>query len=403
MNKMLLLMTLLFIMNACCSEEPAILQKETDVSVVSCAESISGALESAERMYADLFGKTDSDLRIENVEKISSNTRSASQDADQNLYVVNYSQGKGFAILCDNPRSVSVIAISNEGSLNSEDLKDNEVISWYLDNVGEPIALSRIWEPIVPIDTNVQTIVKPVLDRTEYSKPLLKGLLANLHQFNPLNRLCQGAVGCAPLACGTVMAYHKWPKSYSGHVWDWDAMHADESSSDWCWLFKYLGDKDNCGSYYFFDEINNNYFTVSFFDNIVRTFSNFGYGKVLIEDFSVSSISSELRNGYPVLCDGRHVNAPDEGHTWVIDGGYCDSVKYPGMQNEDGSQDSTTIYSYYFHCVWGEAGKANGYFLFDVTTGKMGGYPDKGDYEYNESHGFIYKNMKIGHNIRPLR
>lgn len=107
MNKMLLLMTLLFIMNACCSEETAILQKETDLSVVSCAESISGALESAERMYADLFGKTDSDLRVENVEKISSNTRSASQDADQNLYVVNYSQGKGFAILCDNPRSVS--------------------------------------------------------------------------------------------------------------------------------------------------------------------------------------------------------------------------------------------------------------------------------------------------------
>lgn len=397
MKNFLLLMMALVIMGSCSSEDSALFHEEGRTENILDSESVSEALESAEQMYESLFGKTNSGLRVKNIKRISPRTRGAGQDIDRNLYIVNYGEGKGFAILCDNPQSLPVIAISNEGSLSPEDIGGNEGISWYLDNIGETMALSSIWNPVVPVDTNLQTIVNPVVRRTEYSKPLLKGLPTKLHQFSPFNRLCPSLTGCTPLACGTVMAYHKWPASYSGHTWNWNAMLSDENNYDWCWLFKYLGDKDNCQTYYFRDV------AVSDFDNIVRTFSNFGYGKVQINDFSISTIAKELGSGYPVLCDGRFAGVTSGGHSWVIDGGYCDSVTYPGMTNEDGSQVSTTIYSYYFHCVWGEAGKANGYFLFDVATGRMGGYPDKGDYEHNETHGNVYNNMRIGYNIRPLK
>jgi len=85
------------------------------------------------------------------------------------------------------------------------------------------------------------------------------------------------------------------------------------------------------------------------------------------------------------------------GHIWVIDGGY--TTGYEENQVSP-NMEPRKIFLSYFHCVWGESGKGNGYYLYHDSS--IGGSGDKSDSEAS-CEVPIYKNLRICYGYLPVK
>ena len=103
---------------------------------------------------------------------------------------------------------------------------------------------------------------------------------------------------------------------------------------------------------------------------------------------------NELVNNRPTYILGQ---ALEGGHAWIVDGGYKwihrfpDEAIYPGT----GPVIKTT---YYFHCVWGWGGDANGYYLYDNT---LGGKPASQREGESGECSYIFSSLSLYTNLVP--
>jgi hypothetical protein len=345
---------------ACSSDEPMLQKDENEVGVNENYISLSEALQNADNEFALVYNSTRSDKRVVKTEVFQPQTRSEEQDL-YGYYVVNYD--KGFAMLSADRRRPAVIALSDEGSMQLSDTLKNDGLNWYrTEYLSESGVTTR---PLVP-DTAIT--VNPFIEKkTVISRCLLTGFLSKFSQDSPYNTYCftesgeSAVAGCVPIAVGTVMGYYKWPTSYNGYTFDWDAMYADSNNLLWARLFSLLGKSENLAATYGTTS------TKVDPSRITIAMSNMGYKNATSATFSRVTLNSELRSGNPVLVGGYNDKS---GHRWVIDGGY-----YTQQQALLTVGSTDYIYNYYYHCVWGWGGYANGYFLLDATTPSLGGTP----------------------------
>ncbi len=392
MKKSLLfyLVSCMIMLASCTANEPELSDDSTVKSNPNRVE-LSEAQSLADKMYESVYGRTRSSRNVSSVEFIGTRTRTSGEGESNSYYIFNYGDREGFAIVSADNRQVPVYAISDQGELHASDTLQNPGLRWYFSNV---LSGSSIGNGI-PIDTTKHLLITlPIETRIVYSKPLITGFKSQFHQESPYNKYCPGVVGCVPLACGTVIGYHCWPNKYGNYSFDWNAMNNNSTHNMWARLFWLLGKEENCNVIY------GDAVTGAAFDNVKRAFSNFGYKNVKISNLSDVSISGELEKGFPVLFDGRYKDNPLSGHAWVVDGGFMDVYKIPGLPNEDGSQSDYVKYTTYYHCVWGDAGLHGGYFLYDVNANTIGGEP------YTSDSGVKiatdkYNGLKVAYNIRP--
>lgn len=393
MKKILLfsLVSCMIILASCTANEPN-LSDDSTVGLNPFRVELSEAQSLADKMFASVYSGTRSNRKVSSVEFIGNRTRTSSDKEPNSYYIFNYGDKEGFAIVSADKRQVPVYAISDQGELHASDTLDNPGLRWYFSNV---LSGSSIGSGI-PVDTTKHPLITlPIETRIVYSKPLITGFKSQFHQESPYNKYCPGVVGCVPLACGTVMGYHRWPSNYGGYTFDWDAMNKNSVHDKWARLFQLLGNVENCDAHYGYQVT-----AVYPLNNVIRAFSNFGYKNVIISNFTDVSISEELQKGYPVLFDGRLVNDSDAGHTWVVDGGFMDVYKIPGLPNEDGSQTDYVKYTTYYHCIWGMKDNPVGYYLYDITAKTIGGEPFISDSD-DKTPTPIYRGLKVVYNIRP--
>lgn len=301
-------------------------------------------------------------------------TRSEDEDALLGYYVMNFGNDEGFAIVSADRRHGPMYAFSDEGSLHISDTTDNPGLRYYMLSLPgggiNPGDLIGPGGPGIPIP---DPPIKPIFE-VEVA-PLLHANVRKWGQEYPFNKYCSnGHVGCVPLSAGMIMSYFEWPTSYGGYTFSWAAMKNDFFNDTLARFLAMLGQPNNLNAHYenedhtyvFDDELSRNY---------TRTFNNFGYKNIKIQNFSETTARAAIKgsNGNsPIIITGKNKDRTKSGHAWVLDGIYHVRTIPSSAVVEPGDNKKYDEF-YCFHCVWGWFGHNNGYFRF--VNGTVKGEP----------------------------
>lgn len=385
-----------------CSEEDALLLN--DSSYVDCKVpsnphrvSLENALAQADALLSQLSSdesKTRVGRSVKSVEyTLNAITRSALEDApiDTALYVVNYADNQGFALLGADDRLQPIYAISDEGSFSFEDTIENKGLADWLREVDVDIKMSEynitidttLNPPTPPINIDDRTVtvlkkVNPYLGK--YQRLWGQNGNFNSYCFNQYTFSYQ-KVGCVPLAVGMIMSYYKWPRYRGNYYIDWDYINRWDINSTQgncpdrlAWMLHEIGVALNAE---YGSEIGGQTSVSEYF--LKNNMPALGYEK-LGEPFYFAKAEAhpEIRITFgPLLVAAQSpsVDYPDgdyrTGHAWVIDGYLYTKTESSVLQNP--------IYREYFHCIWGWNGKSNGYFIAKSDNSFGNSKPDRYD------------------------
>ena len=322
---------------------------------------------------------------------------------DTLLYVVNFENDNGYAILSANTiLSESVFCITETGQMvldttgisipahpdlgdgieravnewEDRELSDEEAEAdtLYISGISpdesertvQELVVSRV---IVDIYNYENTHVKPVekeVDRpttgpaTNKFGPYLK---TKWRQEEPFNKLVPSQYcGCVAIATGQIMVSNRHSNSmtFNGKPCNWDDL---ESVCNYA-SPNFLGGKDaKEQASNFIYELGKKYNINTKYDqggsgalpkNARRTLKNYGYSNVKLHTGfgkkNQEKAKDQIRHGHPVFLGGNR--GLNNGHAWVLDGYYYDA-------------DASL-----FHINWGWYGAADGYYacgLFDTS------------------------------------
>ncbi len=204
--------------------------------------------------------------------------------------------------------------------------------------------------------------------------PLLK---TKWEQANGYNQYIPGYgdVGCAAVAIGQIMKYHRYPSSYN-----WDEMSDNNPTSTTAAFLYDVGKK-----------IGIPYGTGpsgTYIENVEAALkAHFGYSDATVCSYDKNTIVSDLDRKRPVYIRGVDVSIPT-AHAWVCDGYYhvketldlkvmaledCPSSYEPDrFQNPCNFNILKYFDAFHYHMNWGWGGKNDGYFM--LGTMKVEGY-----------------------------
>ena len=374
-KKFLTFAAVALVLAACSSEEPiAPPMVENDAMGANPYRvSLTDALKNADALLGELGeGETtrSAERKVESVEYYSRpGTRALG--GDTLLYLVNYADDAGFALLSADSRLRPIYAISDEGSMSFSDTTYNKGLALFARGVeADVVGFPDNPLPFNPSDSSIYNPIIPDFGGTYIKSkvaPLLTPSVREWGQGNPYNLECpfltggRAKVGCSALAIGQIMSYYNWPQSYNGVPFYWDYMKRGLYNTGVMYLLAFLGEENNLNMQYGVLE------SISFMeDRLEDTFENFGYvspGEMYaFSSFSVRYILDKTvdgrQGGGPVLVSGNS-NTGTIGHAWVIDG----YIQYESK----GSLVSGgyLLHDVLLHCVWGWDGKSNGYFWWD--------------------------------------
>lgn len=386
---------------SCNSDEPVsnnenILKRNSEYKV-----SVTEALSRANSMFSLLDNGTgQTRLHSTRIPSSIETVRSGSKTRGTNdgllpdtlVYIINYLDDTGFAIVSADKRTVPVYAISEEGQFDINDTIYNKGLAAFFDSMEADIAHSiQKSVPIgpTPLDTTKNDDID--LRKTEQFGPYLSESVSRWHQQYPFNRICceingfDCVVGCTAIALGQILAYHRFPFVYNNHIYYWNLITTDHYCDDVAYLLYDLGRPENLNMSY------GSGLSTAQSENIDRTLFNIGYehcGEGI--PFTKESIKKYLKTG-PVYFSARRYgnDGVSHGHAFVCDG-YFEYLLEAKPVNQD----------IMYHCVWGWRGNSNGYYYwtdgFDLDNpAKL----DDGVYVGSDSfynHGFkIWGDFKI--------
>lgn len=372
-----LTVSLLMGVSACSSEDADDLLQRSEVKAASTALTLEQALERATPDLNMLDPETRSNGRVVESSKTIhlkgvSNTRSGEKE-DLDVYVVNFADNGGYAILGSDTRMSAVYGMSPEGSLDLEGSVGSP-IDFYLSDIlpkivdyelstadGISLPGGGSGGPIIGVDT---ILPNPLPDNPAI--PLIKKY--------PAENWIPGKPFYPTVLIAQLSSYYKYPKSYDNRTINWDmAISGNQSAeSD---MFNIISSASKKV------EINGNrpsgvYGLERY---ICGTLTELGYPKAIGKSFSTDLIISQIDKQRPVIVLGEK-DATSSGTEWDEDGGkipngfhkmydfawIIDAYKYTGKPHYVGTK-------IYYHFIWGHINKngkkihTNGFFNFLVN------------------------------------
>ena len=399
------------VLTACSSEEPITPPNQVNDAMGAnpYRVSLTDALKNADALLGELSeGEVTRSVerKVESVEYYSRpGTRSLG--GDTLLYLVNYADDAGFALLSADSRLRPIYAISDEGSMSFSDTTYNKGLALFARGVeAEITSLPNL--PYIPVDSLINQPIFPDFGGTYIKSkvaPLLTASVRGWGQGSPYNKLCiidgnqYAYVGCAAVAVGQIMSYYNYPNPFGDIYFNWTLMKNGMDYDDVALLLRLLGDEDNLDMEYHLyggDEGSG-----ASPKRVRPTFINMGYndpGNLL--NFSSAYVRSYLDKtltnmdgGGPVFVCGYGTNSNGQriGHAWVIDG----YIQYESKGTL--VPGGYLLHDILFHCVWGWGGDSNGYFYWDRAN-RFGGDPIEkadDDYSYNFQNPLFDDEVKI--------
>lgn len=409
MKKIVFFFWFLLVLSACSDNSDQVMFKTVNADLYFVSQDSAILLaERAEKSLEKMKGSTASrclnDRKVKNVEIVGPDIKSRSaidNGVNSSLYIINYEDERGFAVVSSDKRLQPIYAVSDSGSLNIRDTLANKGLSVFFQSVQMDIARTSSYSPVIVEGIDGQSCII-----NAQVSPLIGTNARKWGQEPPYNKYCPkisnktAFVGCAPVACGLIMSYYMWPRKitqldygYYDVALPWRSMKNGGNNDKVAFLFHFLGTPKMLNTKY---STNEDVGSVSRLDSIQSTFQKMGYSEPepfkLFKSSDVCDILDDAPMGVsnndgtgPILVAAA-VAGKKGAHIWVIDG-YAKNPVY----RVDGSVLRKTL----FHCVWGyNDGLNNGYFYFD-ENGQLGGktnYFDMEDTGNNDvGQGTLYK------------
>ena len=321
--------------------------------------------------------------------------------ADTLMYVFNYENEAGFAVISANKATEGLILVTEKGNYSLEEDTENEGFDLYMELANAYVKNAKaktnsLDDPSIQQDYKIVT-TRETLENYGPFVPVRWGqeYPYNLYCFDNGNN--QALAGCVATAIAQIMSYYQHPSSieisYEGSLYtqslNWNGINSHVVTPSIC---------DECSNYHdqigkIFREIGmlvNMTYGVNgssaYTQNAANVFDKFGYSYDAFQDYNSSIVTNSLKLGNIVLMKGRRVleGGGSSGHAWVIDGYKYQKInetEYTKPIDSDiwMERETHTHYATYNHINWGWNGYNNGYFL--NTTFNTGEYLEL-DFEY---------------------
>ena len=329
-------------------------------------------------------------------------TRSSiSSLSDTALYIVNFTDENGYALVKVDDDESLVVAFVEQGNLFPNSDIDNPGMRLFLNQLDAFFKLDTVITnpPISYILTDPHPNDPPAAQwRITTHYPAL--LHTQWGQDEPFNDLCftsdsvKAKAGCVAIALGQIFSAHQFPQSYNGHNYNWNTIlnymfrpvpvpQYNSGKTSVAYLIHDIGllvemsyGQNSSGAYFY---------------NVPQCFNAFGYSYQVRYSYDFNTCLDNIAEGKPVYIRGVSNYG---GHAWVIDGILVRvDTTIQGYDNE-----GNIIYpeeEKYVHCNWGWYGSGNGYFLsgvFDLSQPAFGGTPGTGNFS---SDNYLYYDIEV--------
>lgn len=343
-------------------------------------------------------------------------------NAEAMMYLVNFDDNQGYAILAADERiSSKIISIVDEGSISANDFQitNNEISleeeglenfslynaeenDYYVgllapteqESITKEIMYEYAEREIIDYDYTsgdnsytTSTVTDPWVIIKKIS-PMLTTLWRQDSPFNdntPIKGFLvtpeHAPAGCVPIAVAQIMAYHEYPTSLTcnGVLCDWKKMKtvysiSNYNKSDVSAQIQVANFVSNigawCKTFYWVGLISKYGFALP--KNAKDCMKLFGYSNAeRYYGYYESKAKEMLDNGKPFFLAA--ISGAVNGHAWVVDGSIVREQKIRTVNNSTGQTiSSSTKTEYLVHCNWGWGGKANGYYASGVFKPKNG-------------------------------
>lgn len=290
----------------------------------------------------------------------------------ENVYVVNYENDEGYAILSADTRTDMVLAYSDEGNMNAERL-ENPAFREYVELI--PVYMGAATASLDSEDMGYYGPVERayiVEETLSYQSPLLT--CTHWDQGTPFNEwtpVCPQTgehmpLGCVPTALLQIMRYWQYPVSYNSRSLGgtFSPMWSSYESTGGTWTSETAAKNVARLAYDVATLCEVSYGCDGSLANIKDAdyaLRAMGYATNGVYSFHIDRITEDIRNGQPIYMCG---SSSSGGHAWVMDGEQWFKWKYDvylTQYNTDGSiQWQEYLRSYYddgvnlmFHVNWG--------------------------------------------------
>lgn len=320
----------------------------------------------------------------------SKKTRSAMMN-DTLIYVFNFENNEGFALVSASKGTEGLLAITEKGHYMLGKESDNESFDYFIEKAKDYVMASKI-PPIEPIDTTISiNVVKEQIDNIVGPYISVKW-----GQNDPEGvYFSNGIAGCTNTAMAQIMSYYCWPNNinltYNGsgsYDLDWIAMNKHNNFSSLenecngrtthtmvAKLCRQLGflNSSQC-----FD-----YFTNTQTERVGRsTLVTLGYNVGNWTSYTQSYVKRQLDQNHLLLMIGQ-LHQSEAGHAWVVDGyRIIGPIEYVYKKIGNGDWFIDEIYdktTYYNHINWGFYGDNDGYFVGGIFAMSDYSFPDTGN------------------------
>lgn len=380
------------------SEEEALTHLDAFMSIIGASET-----RSVQRKIKNI-----QTIKYSNV---SVDTRTNESEVDNLLYVVEFDNGQGSAVLGADRRVDNVFAVLESGVLSVGDFEgtdvrcDDEKLEMFLVKLIVNEAVDQVNEsnqstvnsspkPLLPLDTlelstdicdyvdvrNVYNYVAPML-RTKWnqSEPFNEKFPMtsdhNTTEYKPY-------AGCGAIAMAQLMVYHRLSNTVTlnGNKYYYDDLALfTYDNIDNVINNDYLANQLQYFIYDVAEEMNSKYYpegTSTSSLDAARVMRKVGFHNVLTIINDEDIIKEMIDDGRPVYLRGADDmdtnNLNDNvGHCWILDGRICYSTTTYIVTKRDGVVvDREVFYSSpvhdYVHCNFGWGGEYDGYYNYNI-------------------------------------
>ena len=410
MRKSTIILALTLVLISCTSENEFVLQEYPTTVPELKKRSLSEVLDIAKNATSLLGHESRSaesrTIDLENIQYVCTNKKSRSQSSDTLLYVINYTDNNGFAVVSANPNTTGLIAVTETGTYTSDFKEENKNsgISLFMD-----LAEMYVSKANYKLDGGLSGVIKELIEETDTIDTWIEPKVSvSWGQTGHEGKFCpNGISGCSITALGQIMTYFEHPSQMNI---TYENAPVSVLNLNWSEIKKYKNTFDDTATNAVHNAIghlcrqlgelaNSKYYessTSTTTTEAMNTISTLGYTvSSNLMDYNNTSFLSTLSNNNLVYMRGDRLidNNTTVGHAWIVDGHFERVIHNTIYTRELGSTfmelfDESYVYYNYNHINWGYDGSCNGYFLKNV-------FDTYNAIEYDGTYNYLNRNYNL--------
>lgn len=403
----MILFVLCTVAYSCSNDENDLLINETIANSPSNLRTIEDAIDIAKKAKALAVPvqtrSTTNKVEIDDVVCINSLQTRAGVSLDTLLYIVNFKNENGFAVISANPNTKEdLLALIDNGHFD-EATNMSEGFKQFMDNAKQYVSSATLTRAtnareVQRIETDTMVSRRTPKLSVEWGQTGCEGFYAP-----------NGYAGCSNIAMAQIMSYYQYPQAmfitYDGGVslltLNWPEIiqttsehtHSSVCNQQLAKLVRQLGYLNNSN---YSSPLGTSTQTASVRNTFSQTFL---YNVSSIKNYAKEDFSTALSNDKLIYMRGEATDSRGDtvGHGWVVDGNLVLDITTTEWSQLFGEEEWHLIYEgterrKYIHINWGWYGYNNGYFSTELLATGYG-------YSYDSSNHSSYENLLFNSNL----